>query len=95
MKDMSSLDASILALIADAVHSKDTSHRAGDVLRRLNGLASRVEDRDLRLAAEALISGTKDIQGYAPEVQDVIRRLRSWAERNRRVHSPSELKSAL
>jgi hypothetical protein len=94
MKDMSSLDASLLALIADTVHAKGSAQRNTQVLRRLRDLAMRIQDGDLRQAAAALISGTKDIAAYPQEVQDTIRRLRSWAERNRRVHAPVEHKSA-
>ena len=88
MRDMSSLDASILALIADSVHGQARRPRDTAVLRRLRLLARRLEDPELRQVAEALISGTNGDNDESEDVLNTLRLLRKWAERNRRVHSP-------
>jgi hypothetical protein len=93
MKHMSSLDASILALIADTIHSARPGHVPPQVRQHLSQLARQITDEELRSVADVLISGEQNLQTYSGSVQSTVRELRSWAARNRRVHAPTEQKS--
>ena len=81
MADLNELDASILATIAQY------SIRARRKLKpsEVNELLSQIQNPDAKLIASFFVAG-KSQPSDRPDLEDIANKLRSWAERNIRVH---------
>lgn len=78
MTELSGIEASILALIANnAPLSPD----------QLRPLLAQLTDAEARQAAEILASGTRLPDDAEAEVSSLVEHLRNWALRNRSVHA--------